>query len=442
MLGSIRKLASNELFLSYFRNTSWLMAESVVRMFIGITVIGWVARFLGTANFGLLTYSQSLVALFAAVATLGLDNIVTRELVKEEGNRNEILGTSFILKLVATMFILGIILVAAPFIYDDSLTALLLMVIGTSSLFQSFSVIKFYYQSKVLSKYTTYANIYAIGITSSVKIALILLKSPLIYFAWAIVLEHIALSFFLVYYYSHHVSPVTRWRFNKEMATNLLKDSWPLLLAYLAYQLYSRIDQVMVKELLNNHSAGLYAAAYKFYELPLLIAIITARSIYPLMIKQYKVTVERLHSFFYAMSSWMTLFSYLIILFLFLFGKEMISLVFGNDFIESFQILLVLSVGLIPLFNGFIRSNYITIINSQKLILYTTITSALLNIILNFIFIKVYGVLGAAIATVLTQFVSLIFLNLFSKSLRKIFQYQVQSLFLLGLNAKVIFDNR
>ncbi|MEM5807336.1 MAG: oligosaccharide flippase family protein [Candidatus Aenigmatarchaeota archaeon] len=70
--------------MRYFANTSWFFAEKVLRMIVGLFVGVWVLRFLGTKKFGLLGYAKSFVGLFSAIATLGLDGIVVRELVKDE----------------------------------------------------------------------------------------------------------------------------------------------------------------------------------------------------------------------------------------------------------------------------------------------------------------------------------------------------------------------
>ena len=73
--------------MKYFKNTSWLFAEKVLRIIVGLFVGVWVARYLGPELFGLFTYVQSFVGIFSAIATLGLDGIVVRELVKDESKR-------------------------------------------------------------------------------------------------------------------------------------------------------------------------------------------------------------------------------------------------------------------------------------------------------------------------------------------------------------------
>ena len=82
MIAKLKSLKNHQGFLKYFKNTSWLFAEKVFRMVVGLLVGIWVARYLGPEQFGILRYSQSFVALFTSIATLGLNAIVVRELVK------------------------------------------------------------------------------------------------------------------------------------------------------------------------------------------------------------------------------------------------------------------------------------------------------------------------------------------------------------------------
>jgi len=63
-------------FIKYFTNISWFFAEKILRMVVGHFVGIWVARYLGPEKFGLLSYDQSFVGLFSAIATLGLIGIL------------------------------------------------------------------------------------------------------------------------------------------------------------------------------------------------------------------------------------------------------------------------------------------------------------------------------------------------------------------------------
>ncbi|WP_262481527.1 oligosaccharide flippase family protein, partial [Campylobacter concisus] len=102
-------------------------------MFVGLFVGIWVTRYLGPERFGLFSYAQSLVGLFAAIATLGLDGIVVRELVKDESRANELIGTAFYLKLMGTILTLLILAVATYFTSNDRYTNLLVFIIASAT---------------------------------------------------------------------------------------------------------------------------------------------------------------------------------------------------------------------------------------------------------------------------------------------------------------------
>ena len=189
----------------------------------------------------------------------------------------------------------------------------------------------------------------------------------------------------------------------------------------------------MIKEMLDEHNVGIYSAAYILYEAPLFISLMIAKSVYPILVQYYQDNKNKFFQLYSTLSNYMTLLSYLIVLFIFIFHEILIQITFGESFEESSKILMLLSFGMIPIFNAFLRSSYITISGNQKIILYTTLFSAMLNIVLNLLLIKAYGVIGAVYATVFTQTFSLIVLNFAFTNTRSIFFIQAKSLLLFGI---------
>src|SRR5512139_3333034 len=99
-------------------NTGWQFTDNILRMGVGLFVGIWLARYLGPQKFGIFSYAIAFVALFSPLASLGLDDIVVRNLVRDAALRDETLGTAFVLKLAggAVSFIAatGSILVLRP----------------------------------------------------------------------------------------------------------------------------------------------------------------------------------------------------------------------------------------------------------------------------------------------------------------------------------------
>jgi O-antigen/teichoic acid export membrane protein len=429
----MNSLLNNTIFRKYFTNTSWLLAERIIRMGVLLFVGIYVARYLGPERYGLLSYSNSFVGIFTAIALLGLDGIVVRELVKTPENKDKILGTSFLLKVVGTLFMWLMILVALFFTDNDLLTNTLIAIIAFSVIFQVFNVVDFNFQAEVKSKYVVHVQFVQLLVTSVAKIILVVKELPLIWFASVFCLDAIILAVGLVYTYSFNRGKIYFWKWDSKYAKALLIESWPLMFAYMSYLIYAKIDRIMIKEMLDEHNVGIYSAAYVLYEAPLFISLMISKSVYPILVQYYQDNKIKFFQLYSTLSSYMTLLSYLIVLFIFIFHEILIQITFGESFEESGKILMLLSFGIIPMFNAFLRSSYITISGHQKIILYTTLFSAMLNIVLNLLLIKTYGVIGAVYATVFTLTLSLIVLNFAFTNTRSIFFIQAKSLLLFGI---------
>ncbi len=146
-------------FSRYFANTSWLIAEKIIRLAVGLFVGVWVARFLGPEQFGTLSYAQAFVGLFGAFATLGMDGIVIKHLVKNDESRDLLLGTAFTLKLLGSMVAVFIISIVAVTTSNDNEELIIITIIASALVFQSLNVIDFYFQSLVLSRYIVLINL-------------------------------------------------------------------------------------------------------------------------------------------------------------------------------------------------------------------------------------------------------------------------------------------
>jgi len=398
-------------------------------LFVGI----YVARYLGPERFGLLSYANSYVGIFTAIAILGLDGIVVRELVKSPDQRNTLLGTSFLLKVIGTLLMWILILAALFFSNNTPLTNTLIAIIAFGVLFQSFNVIDYNFQAEVKSKYVVHSQIVQLIVSSITKLVLIIKGSPLIWFAVVYSLDAIILAMGLAYAYSRNSGSIKKWKWNAKVALALLLDSWPLMFAYMSYLIYAKIDRIMIKEMLDDHNVGIYSAAYVLYEAPLFISLMIAKSVYPIFVQSFQDNKIKFFELYATLSSYMTLLSYLIVLFIVMFHEIIIQITFGDSFEESGIILMLLAFGLIPMFNAFLRSSFITISGNQKIILYTSLASSITNIILNIFMIRQYGIRGAVYATVITQTLSLLILNIAFRETRKIFIIQVKSLLLLGI---------
>ncbi|HBY56716.1 MAG TPA: flippase [Candidatus Atribacteria bacterium] len=403
-------------FKRYFVNTSWLFFERIIGMAVTFFVGVYVARYLGPANFGLLSYAGSFVGLFSAIAALGLDNIVVRELVKDEKRRDELLGTTFVLKVIGSIFVLTIIAIAVRFTNNDSFTNLLIFIIAIGTIFQSFNVINFYFQAKVLSKYTVYAQVFTTILCAAIKLLLIYFNMGLIYFTIVTLLQSIILASGLIVMYTKQKSSLLKWSINYGLAKNLLKDSWPLILSGIAISIYMKIDQVMIKNMLNTEAVGNYAVAVRISEVWYFIPMAITKSVFPAIINAKKISeklyYERLQKL-YDLMVWLAIGIALPIM---LLSNNIIKLLFGIQYQEAAGVLRIYVWAGVFVFLGVASSQYLIAENYTKISFLNSLTGAIVNVILNITLIPKFGIKGAAIATVISYFVSVFLIILIPKT--------------------------
>jgi O-antigen/teichoic acid export membrane protein len=390
-------------FKKYFTNTSWLMAEKIFRSVVLLVIGVYVARYLGPERLGLLSYAMSFVALFMPIALLGLDEIVIRELVKDETRKNELLGTAFLLKLMGTFLAFVILYITAYFTSKDYLANLLIFIIALSALFQPLSVIDFYFQSRVISRYVVYCQIASLIVSSLIKLFLIWIKAPLLYFAVVSLIESIILAAGLVVAYFGQKLNIFDWRPSFRLAYALLRDSWPIILSSICVSIYMRIDQVIIKQLLDSEAVGQYAAAVKLSEAWYFIPTVICSSLFPAVINAKNVSREFYHKRLqnlYDLMIWIALPAALVVT---LLADNIVRFLYGAAFAQAGSVLAIHFWAGIFVSLGVASGKWYLAENLQFFSFINNIIGAGVSVALNIILIKRYGIIGAAWSTVVSQ---------------------------------------
>lgn len=366
-----------------------------------------MARVIGPEQFGQYNFALAYVALFSSIATLGLDGIVVRDLVRAPEAKNTIMGSAFMLKVIGSLlaFVLCVMstIIVEP---QSSQTRALIVIISAGMLFQVVDVVDFWFQSRVSSMYTVIAKIPALVIFFCVRIFLLLGTASLIVFAWAQLIEILLGAIGLMIIYQRLGDRATEWRPHYKYAMALIKESWPLILAGLSVILYMKIDIVMLGKMSGDRETGLYSAASRLSEGFYFVPMIIASSFMPMLLRaralgttQYK---ESLLSFYVLMIR----LSLIVAIPFTILAPLLIDFLFGDDYVGSVAILRVHIWASVAVFLGVASSQYFTAEGQQKMSLYRTLMGLIVNVVLNFLLIPMYGAMGAAIATLLSYFVA------------------------------------
>ena len=387
-----------------FNNISWLFFDKIIRIFGSLVVGIWVARYLGPEQFGILNYGMAFVAMFSFLPNLGLNQIVVRDITKHPEKTNQIIGSSFVLKLLGSSLAVAlIVLIVLSLNKTDTLVKYVIILFSIGFIFQAFDVIDFFYQSQMLSKYVVFSRNITFIIVTGIKIFLILHEYDLIWFVVTATFGLFLDALFLIIAYTKTHKFILNWRFDKDMAFELMKNSWPLMLSAFLISIHMKIDQVMIGNILSTKQVGIYSVAVRLAEFWYFIPSIIVSTLMPYFV-ELREKKNGLYHFrliqLYSLMFWMGVSVGIFALF---FGEDIIRLLFGEAYTGAYSALVFNIWNGIFISQAIARGIWLISENLQKYRLYNNLIIVNINIVTNIILIPKIGITGAAIATLLTQ---------------------------------------
>ena len=424
----------SEGFKRYFANTSWLMAERVFSMAVGMAVGIYVARYLGPARFGSLSFAASFVALFMPLAQLGLDGIVVRELVRRPDGRDMVLGTALWLRAAGAFLAVGVAILVAWLVAPGGSGYELALVcwVSLGIVFDALGVFDLYNQAAVKVKYSSVSSVIACIVSSCLKIYLIFVSAGVVWFAIADAIYRFIRLVSLGFIYRMFSGFLSRLAFNATLAFEMLSDSWPLVLSSVAVVIYMKIDQVMLRYMLGPSEVGIYAAAAKISEVWYFIPVLLSQSLFPAVVSAKKIGDDECRSRINKLLVSVTAFSYVVFVIVFLFGDEIVSLAFGGQYSGAAAILRIHIIALIFVSFGVVSGKWLLVENYTRLALLSTLAGGVVNVIANLLLIPSYGGTGAAWATVVSYAVAAYFFDAVIGTMRWMFVSKTRSLLLMA----------
>lgn len=403
----------------FFSNIGWLMGGKIVNMLLQFFVSLATARYLGPSNFGTINYVAAFVSFFSSIASLGLAVIVIKEIATDKYDNNEVIWTSIWMRfgtaVLSTISIIALIFITNR---DDSMIVQIAFLESLSILFSSFDTINYYFQARLLAKWSSIAGALAYVGMSLYRIYLLATNADIVWFAFATSTDMIFLTVFLMIFYIRIEG--FRPKFNWQLGKRLLKQSYHYLIAGLITILYAQVDRIMLGNMLDKASVGYYSATLTISTLWSMIPTALIQSISPILYnaaeKDRTFYLRRLRQS-YAVLFWMNA-AYSI--FVGAFAHWIILLLYGKDYLAGTAALriVVWYYGLSTM--STLNQVYLANDGKNKYINLFCIVGLVTDVVLNFALIPIMGINGAAIATLITHIVIQIVMPYAFKETREI----------------------
>lgn len=400
------------------KNASWIIVGKMFQMGLAFIVGILTARYLGPSNYGLINYAAAYITFFASFCTLGINSIIIKNFVDYPEEKGEALGTAIGLRtmssIVSSAMIIGIVYFVDT---DEPLTIIVVALSTIALLFQSFEVINYWFQEKLQSKYTTYATVVAYTIVSAYKIILLIIGKDVKWFAVATAIDYIVVAVILIVLYKKKGGE--KLSFSIRKARQLLEKSKSFILAGMMVSIYNCTDRLMLKQMLDVESVGYYALAVSISTIWCFVLSAIIDSMYPGIMNLHRDNrydyIKRNRQL-YAIVFYLSISVSLIIS---LFAEFIIKVLYGVEYIEAANPLRIIVWYTAFSYLGIARNAWIVCENKQKYLKYIYISAAFINVLLNFIFIPVWGASGAALASLITQVATVLIVPYFIKALKE-----------------------
>lgn len=410
------------------KNSIWIVGERVFQALISLILTILTSRYLGPANYGVLNYGSTLVSLFLVIMKLGLDTIVVNELVKSRENEGKILGTSIILRLISGFISIIVMTILVFVLHSDSKLIIITTILQSLVLLvQTVNILDYWFQSHLKSKYVSIAKAIAYVVVAIYKIFLLVTGKSIIWFALSTVLDYIVISSFLLIFYKKMNGQ--KLTLDIDMGKYLLGKSYHFIISGIMVTIYTQIDKLMIGSMINETELGYYSAALTICSMWVFVPEAILTSAKPSIFQAKKENINYLKRLkqVYAIIFWLCV---SVALFITIFSKYIVLIIYGKEYLKAVSVLRYL-IWYVPFSQlGLARGIWIVSEEKNKYSKKYMLWGVIMNVTLNYILIPKIGILGATVATIITELFTCFITPLFYKETRIHTKYLLKSIFL------------
>lgn len=382
-----------------------------IGMFFAYLGMMIVARFLGPSDFGLISMASAVATIASTVVLVGMPDGVVRFVALYKGKNDQGRIKGVILSALEIVLPMGVIAGILLFLFADFISVGVFDEPDLTPVLRIFSFSVpffglFYIFNRAISgfqemKYMVYVrDLFQNGIRLFLLVVLLLLGYGVYGAAFAYTFAIVATPF-VALYYLNKIFPVFSKRIETiAMKRELFSFSWPLMFAGILGLVMGWVDTLMLGCFLTAADVGIYRASLSTAALLMIVPSSFGAIFFPVITEFYsKREMGELKDTNAAVTKWILMIVLPLVLLMILFSKQVLYILYGAEYITGALVLCILGFGYLIISVFTPTNQLIPTIGRTKLIMVNTGVGAVLDVMLNFWLIPIYGIGGAAVAT-------------------------------------------
>ncbi|MGL6299114.1 MAG: flippase [Methanobacteriaceae archaeon] len=400
---------------SIFKNTGWLFISQIITSVFGFVWTILIARYLGVEDFGILTFAISFTGIFSIFMDVGISTYITREISRDSSSFGKYIRNTIPLKLLLSLLsflaIIVVLLIMNLFMGYNVLTITVVLIMGMQVFFSSMGYLFIgVFQAYEKMKYQAIGIILNSSILMLGVIACMLLDLGLATVAIMYLMGSLLMAIYL-YITLNKQTKIPKLEIDIPFWKKTFKYSLSFGIISLFTQIYFWIDTVMISFLKGEYAVGVYSSAYKFVFVLLTMYNVYMSVVFPYMSKLYQNSTDLLKISYEKSLKYLLLFIVPTAIFTSFYAVDIITLIYGPEYILASSVLQILIWNIVFLFVNGAAAMLLNASGNEFRVAKINGIAATFNVVVNLIMIPYLSYIGASIATVLTGILICILMN-------------------------------
>ena len=184
------------------KNAGWIIFCKVIKAVLVFVVTAITARYLGTYRYGLINYAAGLVSFFVPIMRLGLDSTMVHEIIARPEDEGKVVGTVIGMASVSSILcIIGVVSFTLIANAGETDTIIVCAIYSAMLLFQALELIHYWFQAKLLAKFSAIAMMVAYLVVSIFQVVLVVAKVDVYFFAISYSIDFFLIAIILMIVY-------------------------------------------------------------------------------------------------------------------------------------------------------------------------------------------------------------------------------------------------
>ena len=400
------------------KNATWIIVCKIIQAGLSLVVTMLSSRVLGPAGYGLINYAMSIVTFLAPIMYLGFTSVLVQEIVQHPELEGETLGTAVAMSFFSSLVCIGGV---AAFVSiankGETETLIVCLLYSILLIFQSVEIIVYWFQTKLLSKYSSLAILAAFIAVSLYQLWVLFTGKSIYWFAISNALNYFLIASILIIIYKKLGGQKLSFSFNT--FRRMFARSKYYIISDMMITIFAQTDRIMIKLMLGDSQTGYYSAAVTCATMTGFVFTAIIDSMRPTILEAkkdntpgYELNLKRL----YNIVIYLSLLQSLLIT---LLSGLIVRILYGSDYAAAVPALRIVAWYTTFSYIGSVRNIWILAEGKQKYLLFINMFGAVANVALNFLLIGKFGINGAAFASLITQIFTNVVIGFIFKDIRQ-----------------------